>query len=212
MDESGSVGSSNYQLMKQFVYDTVNGFDIGVEDTQVGVISYSSSATARFYLNTYQDKSSLLTAIDNLPYNGGGTNTAAAIDLLRQSGFTSTNGGRPESQAIPRVGVIITDGYSNSYSTTVSAAQNAHDDDITLFAVGVGGNVNNNELDAIASDPSYVSTITGFDSSQFEALQTTITNEACTSKLPSTPCVAYTTFLCCLLFIYYILQHQLKLK
>ena len=182
MDESGSVGSSNYQLMKQFVYDTVNGFDIGPDDTQVGVISYSTSATARFYLNSYHDKSSLLTAINNLPYRGGSTNTAAAINLLRQSGFTSSNGGRPESQAIPRVGVIITDGNSNSYSTTVTAAQNAHDSDITLFSVGIGSNVNNNELNAIASDSSYVSTITGFDSSQFEALQTTITNEACTSK------------------------------
>ena len=182
MDESGSVGSSNYQLMKQFVYDTVNEFDIGPDDTQVGVISYSSSARARFYLNSYHDKSSLLTAINNLPYSSGSTNTAAAINLLRQSGFTSSNGGRPQSQAIPRVGVIITDGYSNSYSTTVTAAQNAHDSDITLFAVGIGSNVNNNELNAIASDSSYVSTITGFDSSQFEALQTTITNEACTSK------------------------------
>ena len=182
MDESGSVGSSNYQLMKQFVYDTVNAFDIGLDDTQVGVISYSSSATARFYLNNYHDKSTLLSAINNLPYNGGGTNTAGAIDLLRQSGFTSLNGGRPESQAIPRVGVVITDGYSNSYSATVTAAQSAHDDDIILFAVGIGTNVNNNELDAIASDLSYVSNLDGFDSTQFAALQTTITNEACTGK------------------------------
>ena len=93
IDESGSVGSSNYQLMKQFVHDTVNEFDIGSDDTQVGVISYSSYARAWFYLNTYQDKSSVLTAINNLPYSGGGTDTAAAINLLRQSGFTSTSGG-----------------------------------------------------------------------------------------------------------------------
>jgi receptor-type tyrosine-protein phosphatase Q len=182
MDESGSVGASNYGLMKQFVNDTVNEFDIGPDDTQVGVISYSSSAVGQFYLNTYHEKSSLLTAINYLPYSGGNTNTAAAIDLLHQSGFTSTNGGRPESQAIPRVGVVITDGYSSSYSATVAAAQSAHDNGITLFAIGIGSNVNSDELDAIASDPSYVSTITGFDSSQFDALQTTITNEACTTS------------------------------
>ena len=182
LDESGSVGFSNYQLMKQFVYDTVNNFDIGPDDTQVGVISFSSSATARFYLNTYHDKAALLTAINNLPYSSGGTNTAAALDLLRQQGYTQANGGRPQSQAVPRIAVVITDGYSNSYSATVSAATSAHNEDITLFSVGVGGNVNNAELDAIASDPSYVSTLTGFDTSQFDALQTTITNEACTSE------------------------------
>ena len=112
------------------------------------------------------------------------TNTAAAINLLRQQGFTSTNGGRPESQAIPRVAVVITDGYSGS--GTVAAAQNAHNEDITIFSVGVGSYVNSYELYAIASDPFYVSTLTNFDTSQFEALETTITNEACTSEYPFT--------------------------
>ena len=73
MDESGSVGGDNYQLMKQFVYTTVSEFDIGPEDTQVGVISYDSSARVEFYLNTYHNKTLLLLAINDLPYNGGGT-------------------------------------------------------------------------------------------------------------------------------------------
>ena len=36
------------------------------------------------------------------------TDTAEAITLLRQSGFTLENGGCPVSQAVPRVGVVIT--------------------------------------------------------------------------------------------------------
>ena len=179
MDESGSVGASNYELMKQFVHNTVSEFDIVPDDTQVGVISYASSARVQFYLNTYENKTDLLSAINNLPFNGGGTDTAAAIDLLRQSGFNLTNGGRPEVEAVPRVGVVITDGHSN-FAATAAAAERAHNNSITLFAVGIGSNVNQNELEAIASNPSYVSRITGFSSSQFEALQTTVINEACT--------------------------------
>ena len=183
LDESGSVGFSDYQLMKQFVNDTVNEFDIGPDDTQVGVISFGVFATFQFYLDTYHDKATLLTAISALPYaSAGSTYTDQAIDLLRTDGFTSTNGGRPQSQAIPRVAVVITDGHSNSYTATVTAAQNAHDAGITIFAVGVGSGANIYELEAIASDPSYVSTLTGFNSSQFEALQMAIVNEACTSK------------------------------
>ena len=72
LDESGSVGYNNYQLMKQFVHDTVDEFDIGPEETQVGVISYSGSARVRFYLNTYHNKSALLAAIDSLPFSSGG--------------------------------------------------------------------------------------------------------------------------------------------
>ena len=182
MDRSGSVGSMNYQLMKQFVHDIVDEFNIGPDNTQVGVISYSSSALAEFYLNTYHDKSALLTAINNLVYTGGGTDTAEAIDLLRTQGFTAANGGRPLSEAVPRVGVVITDGRSQSYSATVNAATLAHNEGIIMFAIGIGG-YDINELHAIASEPSYVSALSGFDSMQLDALHTTIANEACIGKL-----------------------------
>ena len=82
MDESGSVGVSNYELMKQFVHNTVSEFDIGPDDTQVGVISYDSSARVEFYLNTYDNKTDLLSAINSLPFSGANTNTATAIDLF----------------------------------------------------------------------------------------------------------------------------------
>ena len=182
LDSSGSVGSSNFQLMKSFVYDVVNGFDIGAEDTQVGVISFSSTARFHFYLNTYNDKTSLLAAINNIGYTSGGTNTAAGLDLLRTAGYTSASGGRPLTQAIPRVAVVVTDGFSNSFSATVTAANNLHATGVQAFAVGVGSNVNDAELEAIASDPSQVSLLTGFDVSQFEALQMSISSAACTGK------------------------------
>lgn len=182
LDSSGSVGFSNFQLMKSFVYDVTNGFDIGANATQVGVMSFDSSPRFHFHLNTYHSKSSLLTAINNIFYNGGGTNTAAALDSLRLNGYTSAHGGRPSSQAIPRVAVVVTDGFSNSFSATVSAANAVHAAGITAFAVGVGGNVNTAELDAIASDPAYVSLLTGFDTSQFDALQMSINSEACTGR------------------------------
>ena len=181
MDRSGSVGSGNYQLMKQFVHDIVDEFNIGPDNTQVGVISYASSALVEFYLNAYHDKSALLTAINNLVFTGGWTDTGGAIDLLRTQGFTAANGGRPQSEAVPRVAVVITDGVSNSYSATVNAATLAHNEGIIMFAVGIGG-YNLNELNAIASDLSYVSTLSGFDSMQLDALHTTIANEACIGK------------------------------
>ena len=181
MDESGSVGFSNYQQVKAFVHNTVDEFTIGPDETQVGVISYSSSARFRIYLNSYNDKASLLTAIDNLPYSGGLTDTAEAIDLLQEQGFLPIYGGRHESQAIPRVGVVITDGYSNNFHATIAAAQDAHTEGITMVAVGIG-NYNEDEINAIASDPLYTFTLSGFISSQLAALVTSVTNVACTSE------------------------------
>ncbi len=182
LDSSGSVGFNNFQLMKNFVYDTVNGFDIGPEDTRVGVISYSGDARFHFYLNTYDFKPSLLSAVNDISYTGGGTDTAEALNLLRISGYTFSHGARPLSQAIPRVAVVVTDGHS-SYTATVTAAGYVHAAGIQVFAVGVGSNVNNGELQAIASDPSYVSLLSGFDVSQFDALQRAISSETCTGML-----------------------------
>ena len=175
------MGYTNYEQMKQFVHNTVNEFDIGPDNTQVGLISYSHNVQLQFYLNTYHNKTNLIAAIDNLLFSSGGTATWEAIDFLRDQGFTPANGGRSHSLAVPRVAVIITDGYSN-YALTSSAAAQAHSEGIILFSVGIGTNYNLNELNAIASDPSYISTLTGFETSQLDALQITITAAACTGE------------------------------
>ena len=139
MDASGSVGSSNFQLMKSFVYNITDSFNVGSDSVRVGVMSYASSNSYHFHLNTYSTKSSVLTAINNLPYSRGGTNTAGALDGMRTVGFSTSNGARSISQGVPRVGIVITDGRSNSYSATLAAANNVHNADIIVFAVGIAG-------------------------------------------------------------------------
>ena len=178
MDASGSVGYSNFQLMKQFVYNIADSFEIGPDNVRVGVMSYGSSYTFHFYLNTYTTKSEVLSAVNSLPYSSGGTNTALALNTVRTIGFTESNGARPVSTGIPRIAIVITDGYSNSYSNTVAAANALHNGGIIGFAIGISG-ANTNELNAIASEPSYAAFITNFDSNLLSNLQVTISQEAC---------------------------------
>ena len=181
MDASGSVGYSNFQLMKNFVYNIANSFNIGSDSVRVGVMSYGSYNNYHFYLNTYSTKSSVLSAINNLPYSSGGTNTAGALDGMRTVGFSTSRGARPSSQGVPRVAIVITDGYSNSYSATVTAANNVHNAGIIVFAIGISG-ANQNELNAIASQLSYVSFISSFSLSLLNSLQYTISQESCVGK------------------------------
>ncbi len=185
MDASGSVGSTNFQIMKTFVYDIANSYEIGLENVRIGVMSYSSSHTFHFHLNTYTSKSLVLSAITNLPYSGGGTNTAGALDAVRVTGFTSGNGARPTNQGVPRIAIVITDGVSNSYSATVSSAMAMHNAGIIGFGIGIAG-ANVNELNAIASKtPDYVAFISNFDSNLLSNLQVTISQEACSGQLTS---------------------------
>ena len=178
MDTSGSVGSHNFGLTRQFVYNVANSFDVSSDNVRVGVMSFGSYNYYDFYLNSYSTKSSVLSAINSIPYRGGGTNTAGALDGVRLYGLTEAYGARPSSQGIPRVAVVITDGYSNSYSATVTAANALHNAGIIAFAIGIAG-ANQNELNAIASQASYVSFLSSFSVSLLNALQISISQESC---------------------------------
>ena len=147
--------------MLKFIQEVVSSYEIGPQHTQVGIISYSSSAIYEFFLDTYSDKDSLLEAITNVPsYTGGSTNTAGALNLVK-SGFDDA---RPVSQGIPRVAVIMTDGQSNSFSATVTAAETIHEEtNILLFAIGVGTGVNVLELFRMSSKPEFLLLLSGFD-------------------------------------------------
>ena len=185
LDESGSVGPSNFEEVKTFAHDFVDTLTVGPEDTQVGVITYSTEARIRFYLNTYQNKHDTLQAIENVPYQAGWTNTADGICKLIRYGFNETYGAR--SGAVLRVAVIMTDGQSNrnSIECGTSTPQAAADlkrqiPPIVVFAIGVTDNVNDTELEAIATSPRHITHISSFSTSLLQETQETQTYELCT--------------------------------
>lgn len=77
-----------------------------------------------------------------------------------------------------KVGIIITDGYSNYYPSTVLEASYAKDAGIVLFAIGIG-DVNEIELKEVASDPNctHVFFLTQF--SEIDSLEYEIKKAAC---------------------------------
>ena len=181
MHASGSIGPSNFQLMRNFVANVVSNLNIGPDQSRVGLVVYSDSAIVWFSLNTHSTNTSLLPAIANIPYVDGGTNTAAGITTCIQQ-FNPFYGARASSSGIPRIAIVVTDGMSNNRAATVTAAEMAHSVNILSYAVGIGGNVNMEELAAIALDPDsqYVRSVSSFSTSEFRSLQETLNDEACT--------------------------------
>ena len=180
LDSSGSIGSTNFQKMRNFVKTVVNDLDIGPKRTQVGVIVFSSTASNSFHLNTYSDRQSLTAAVDGIPYIGGGTKTADALYLLINQGFA---GARPKSQGVPRVAMVVTDGKSNDPDQTVIAAAALRQvPSIMTYAVGIGG-ADRTELNTIAStrnNHKLVRYISSFDLVELERLQEDLREQACT--------------------------------
>lgn len=136
----------------QFTRKVIQGLNFAGGRTRVGVVTYDDSSHIRFHLNKYNDQQSVLNAIA-YTITFGRTNTAAAIDDMRNNMFTAQNGDRSGDD---NIAILISDGYSNINrdQTTVSALM-AKQDGITMMAVGIGknGDVDRSEINAIASDP-----------------------------------------------------------
>ena len=177
LDASGSIGSSNFVTMKDFVNRIISNFEIGADKTRVGVIRYDSSACIVIPLGSINDASQLNNSITNISYTGYLTATHLALNLLG-----TTFGNARTSQGVPRVAIVFTDGQSSSPNLTIQAAQAVHSTGIVVYSFGIGDGVNNNELKAIASSPSNVFVIANFSASQFAAKLVPLQISACTSK------------------------------
>ena len=178
LDASGSIGSSNFVTMKDFVKSVVSKFEIGADKTRVGVIRYANAASIEIPLGSINDALLLNTAITNITYTGGGTATHLALNLLHNA-FSNAR----TNQGVPRVAIVFTDGQSNSYNLTIQAAQAVHSTGIVVYSFGIGNNVDNNELNAIATSPSNVFVISNFSPDQFAAKLLPLQTVTCTSKL-----------------------------
>ena len=196
IDTSGSIGSSNFRLIRNFVANITTELIQNYPQSAVGVILYSDDAHIQFNLQAYTNLSTLLSAIYQLPYSGGGTNTAGALTLLLSSAQNGTLGLRSYSS---NVAIVITDGQSNNRSATLSAAKSLYASKLfNVFAVGVVG-ANLTELQRIASSPDFVFFTSYFNSTSLHELQDRIVPELSTGKYPLgiRICIHTAFIICC---------------
>jgi len=177
IDESGSIGSSRFQLIREFTANIVADVVGSSPQSRVGVILFDNVARIQFDLEDHTSLSTLLRAINpGLPYNGGGTDTAEALRLLLSS---AQNGRLRIRSGVPNVAIVITDGRSNSRSATASAAASLRTSNLfDVYAVGVDG-ADISELRTIASDPEFVFFSNQFNSIGLRQLQQSILETLC---------------------------------
>jgi len=71
------------------------------------LLRQGNEASLNFYLTNFTDVGSLTTAIRNIQYLGGNTNTTGGLRLMRTEVFNRANGDRSD---VPNVAILITDG------------------------------------------------------------------------------------------------------
>uniref|UniRef100_A0A3B4BBA0 VWFA domain-containing protein n=1 Tax=Periophthalmus magnuspinnatus TaxID=409849 RepID=A0A3B4BBA0_9GOBI len=158
VDESGSIRTQNFQLVRTFLHSIVSGLEVSPNRVRVGVVTYNDHPAAQVYLDSFNNKTELLNFLKILPYHGGGTNTGKALNYTRQNVFTAARGSR-QGKGVQQVAVIITDGKSQvqgqvSWKSEVTEVRGAQlrRAGVTVYALGVK-DANKVELEKMASYP-----------------------------------------------------------
>ena len=159
IDESGSVKSTNFQESLDFVKNMTTAFPDqklrGKDGTRFGLSTFSSSYRSHFYLSSYTKQSAYLSAVNRVSYSGGGTQLGRALQHILTDQFTEERGLRPDVDGVPRVLIVLTDGQS--HDSVSIPAKNVRDENIVVYAIGVGG-YDLEQLEDIATSKSHVYT------------------------------------------------------
>ena len=179
LDASGSIGKVNFESMKQSVINIVSSLTIGPENTRVAVIVYDDNVSLIFNLNSHMTNDSLIDAIENIQYTGGGTNTHLALQLLREATISELLGVRPNSESV-KVAIVITDGRSANVSLTRDEAERLHmETDFLVIAVGIGDRIGLDELTNISGSGNSVIQLNNFGPKELQNLEASIRMETC---------------------------------
>ena len=162
LDTSGSIPEEDFEMAKNFMADLVSGFNIGENNVRVGLVLFGSTVYPIFDLDDSYDEAVVLSWIRAATYHGGSTATGDGILFAANTGFTEAGGARPSNLAIPRIGIVLTDGHSNRGVDVVNASAVARDLSVELFALGIGSGIDENELLVIAGSQDRVFRIDTF--------------------------------------------------
>ena len=211
LDISKSIGQrdqdladKNFKDVTTFVSNVVQFLNISLTNSMVGVIEFARWANIKFNVSYYTDKSDLLNAIDNLEYGNiediihETTNTPHALNLLRTAGQEGGELGLRYDSSTTHIAVIITDGRANTYKhtgnrkrkddkDTKKAARDLHESNVydQIYCVGIRGKMNeidNKQLEVIASDPSLTFVLGDFTEQTFKELEENLTSLVCGRK------------------------------
>ena len=156
LDSSGSIGPHNWEHVIEYLSNITAS--ITATDKRVAIITFGTLASV--YLNFTDNQDQLEQVIDTLPYSSDYTNTADALCQLLYQDWRD---------GVLSIAIVMTDGRSNQRSptcgnidTTIRKVKEMRPF-ITFQVIGVGNNVDNQELKEIASAEELIYHIDGLD-------------------------------------------------
>ena len=150
LDSSSSIRIDEFRKQTNAIEDIVNKFDIASTKTRVGVSVFTHKYKSVLNFDSSVNKRETLEKITNIKYVGGGTMTGKALYQVRRYVFNQASI-RPGAE---RILIVFTDGMSIDYERTSAEAKLLQESGVKIFVVGIGPDVDQAELQDIASKPS----------------------------------------------------------
>lgn len=164
LDASGSIGETTFQLVRAFVTDTLEHFKLSADETNAGVIVYSTGPRLVIKLNEYYNLGKFSRALAqrtpwpkpfNISWMNGYTRIDRALEMAKQELFNERNGDR---RNVPNALIFLTDGEQKPKAPLGALEHYSKPlikDNTRIFAVGFGKAVVS-ELRNISSSPQNV--------------------------------------------------------
>ncbi|XP_037380431.1 collagen alpha-5(VI) chain isoform X2 [Talpa occidentalis] len=145
-----SVGSiHNLRDLQRFLRNITSSVDVKDNCVRLGLMRYGETAETISFLNSSKTQSEFQQQIQKLSFRTGKSNAGAAIEKLRQEGFSEAGGSR-RAQGVPQIAVLITSRASDDQVR--DAALSLRLEGTTVFTMNIQG-ANNTQLEEIASYP-----------------------------------------------------------
>ncbi|XP_014787735.1 collagen alpha-1(XIV) chain isoform X1 [Octopus bimaculoides] len=153
LDCSGSLRRDEFYEQLNFMRNFVSEADVSRNVVRVSLVTFSTYPRTEFFLKDYRTKRDVMAAISRTRYRGGRTHTWTALDYIRKYSFSPKFGSRP---GVPKILIVITDGGSNERYKTIRSARLMKTRKIRTYAIGIGNQLNYEELVNLASKSSFI--------------------------------------------------------
>ncbi|CAI8054244.1 Collagen alpha-6(VI) chain [Geodia barretti] len=183
LDISHSLVDNSLDKALNFVADFAQNLTIGRLDDRVGVVVFGDRGHVIFTMSEHENKNDLLGAIKELKNytqhvrNGETQNTNTSHGLKKTISIFQSD--TRESNTVFRVAVVLSDGVSDDPDSTVREAAKLRNLSVLVYAIGVGNDVNDEEMKAIASDCHRYTHLDDFDSEQFKLVRNKYIKDLC---------------------------------
>jgi len=164
IDGSTSIRKPDFSKVLSFVNRLASRFTVSRSESHVGVAQFSTQADTEFTLLEHYSNTEVEKAVDDIRQRKGSTKLISGLTEVKENIF----GKSPVRPNVPRVLVVMTDGATGENLTPLSTELQRSG--INMFSVGIGDEVNNSQLEQMASEPKSEHMFkTGFDQLQLAA-------------------------------------------